>query len=105
MISYGCCICCNGCTLMLQTSVPNVSSVFSEVRCKCVYLDVAYVSHIYCKCVAYMLQWFSSISCVFFQVFPTHISNVSSVFRRMLQMFHPDVSKTDQVLHMLQQRQ
>ena len=39
----GCCTCCNSCTLMLQASVLNVSSVFSDVCCKCVYLDVAYV--------------------------------------------------------------
>jgi hypothetical protein len=60
----GCCICCNGCTLMLQTSVPNVLSVFSDVCCKCVYLNVAYVSHICCKCFIWMLcmlQWFSSV--------------------------------------------
>jgi hypothetical protein len=32
-----------------KASVPNVLFVFSDVRCKCVYLDVAYVSHICCK--------------------------------------------------------
>jgi hypothetical protein len=31
---------------VLQMYVNNVSSVFSDVYCKCVYLDVAYVSHI-----------------------------------------------------------
>jgi hypothetical protein len=30
-------------TRMLQASVPNVSSVFSDVYCNCVYLDVVYV--------------------------------------------------------------
>ena len=63
----GCCICCNGYTLMLQTFFP-ISHLF--FRCKCVYLDVAYVSLICCRCfyldVAYVLQWFSSVSCVFF---------------------------------------
>jgi len=44
-----CCTCFNGCTRMLQASVPNVSSAFSDVCCKCAYLDVAYVSHICCK--------------------------------------------------------
>jgi hypothetical protein len=43
----GCCICCNGCTRMLQRSVPDVSSVFSDVCYKCVYLNIEYVSHIY----------------------------------------------------------
>jgi hypothetical protein len=38
-----------GCTRMLQTSVPNVSSAFSDVCCKYAYLDVAYVSHICCR--------------------------------------------------------
>jgi hypothetical protein len=38
------------CTRMLQASVPNVSSFFSDVCCKFVYLDVAYVSHVCCKC-------------------------------------------------------
>ena len=44
---------------MLQAFVPNVSSVFIDVRGKCVYLDVAYVSHmlqvLYLD-VAYVLQ-------------------------------------------------
>jgi hypothetical protein len=38
------------CTCMLQAYVPNVSSVFLDVRCKCVYLVVAYVSHMSYKC-------------------------------------------------------
>jgi hypothetical protein len=62
-------ICCDGCTLILQMSIPNVLSVFSYVCCKCVYLDVAYVSHICCKCFIWMLRMccndFSSFSCVF----------------------------------------
>jgi hypothetical protein len=32
---------------MLQASVSNVSSVFSEICYKCFYLNVAYVLHIY----------------------------------------------------------
>jgi hypothetical protein len=31
--------------------LPNVSSVFSDICCKCVYLEVAYVSRICYKCV------------------------------------------------------
>jgi hypothetical protein len=41
--------CCNGRTRMLQMSVSNISSVFSDVCCKCVYLDVACILHICCK--------------------------------------------------------
>jgi hypothetical protein len=48
-VSYRCCIYCNGCICMLQASVPNVSSIFLDVCCKCIYVDVAYVSHICCK--------------------------------------------------------
>jgi hypothetical protein len=33
----------------VQASVPNVSSAFLDVCCKCAYLDVAYVSHVCCK--------------------------------------------------------
>jgi hypothetical protein len=53
-----CCICCNGCTCMLQAFVPNISAVFLDVCCKCVYLDVVYVSHICCKCFIWMLCMF-----------------------------------------------
>ena len=64
----GCCIRCTCCTLMFQTFVPNVPSIFSDVCSNHVYLGVVYVSHICCMCfildVAYVLQWFSSVSCV-----------------------------------------
>jgi hypothetical protein len=36
-------LCCKG-------LLPMFSSVFWDVCCKCIYLDVAYVSHICCKC-------------------------------------------------------
>jgi len=102
----GCCTSCNGYTRMYQASVSNVSSVFSDVCCKCFYLDVAYVSHICCKCVyldvAYVLQWFFKCFQVFLQVFQTYISSVSFIFKRILQMFHMNVSKVDQISHMLQ---
>jgi hypothetical protein len=49
---------------MLQRSVTNVSSVFSDVCCKCVYLDVAYVSHICCMYFIWMLQMFAKVSSV-----------------------------------------
>jgi hypothetical protein len=38
---------------MLQASVPNVSFVFLDVCCTCVFLDIAYVSHI-CLSVFYV---------------------------------------------------
>ena len=57
----GCCICCNGCTPMLQRYVTNILSVFLDVRGKCVYLDVAYVSHICCKCFVWMLCMFTVV--------------------------------------------
>jgi hypothetical protein len=52
--------------------------------------------------IAYVLQKFSKCFMCFLQVFQTYVSNISSVFRRILQMFHQDVSKVDRVLHMLQ---
>jgi hypothetical protein len=62
----GCCICCNDCTRMLQAFIPNVSVVFLDVCCKCVYLNVARVSHICCMCFIWMLYIFCND---FFQVF------------------------------------
>ena len=96
-VSYGCCksiseccIYCNGCTCMFQASVPNVSSIFSDVCCKCVYLDVTYVSHICCKCFIWTLHmFFNGFSSVF-----------ASVLRHVLQVLHLDVSKVDRVLHL-----
>jgi hypothetical protein len=61
-----CCICCNDCIRMLQVSVSNVSSVFSDVCCKCVYLDVVYVSHICCKCFIWILRMFAMVFKCFF---------------------------------------
>jgi hypothetical protein len=40
---------------------PNISSVFSDVCCKCVYLDVVYISHIYCKYFIWMFAWYSIV--------------------------------------------
>jgi hypothetical protein len=76
-----CCISCNGCLHMLRVFVPNVSSIFSEVCCKFVYLDVAYVSYICLQVfyleVAYFFQWFQ----VFFWYF-------CKCFRCIFQVFH-----------------
>jgi hypothetical protein len=58
-------------------SVPNVLSAFSDVCCKYVYLDVAYVSHICYKCFICMLRMFIMVyRCfqVFVQIFQTHVS-------------------------------
>jgi hypothetical protein len=53
-----------------------------HVCCKCVYLDVAYVSHICCKCFIWMLHMFSNgFSSVFSDVF-------CKCFRFMFQVFH-----------------
>jgi hypothetical protein len=98
-VSYGCyksksrcCICCNGCTRMLQGSVPHVLSIFSDICCKCAYLDVTYVSHICCKCFIWMLcmlyKIFKCFFQVFLQVFHMHVSSISSVFTCMLQVLH-----------------
>ena len=79
------------------------SSVFSNICCKSVYLDVAYVSHICCKCFIWILHMFyNGFKCfiVFLQVFQTHGLSVSSVFIRILQVLHLDVSKLDRVLHL-----
>jgi hypothetical protein len=47
---------------MLQAFVLNVSTVFLDICCNCVYLDVVYVSGICCKCFIWML-------CMFYMVF------------------------------------
>jgi hypothetical protein len=39
---FGCCICCNGYTHILQVSTQNVSST-SDICCKIFYLEAAYV--------------------------------------------------------------
>ena len=75
--------------------------LFLDISCNCVYLDIVYVSHICCKCFIWMLHMLAmALKC--FQVFQTYVARVSSIFRCMLQVFHLDVTKVDQVLHMLQ---
>jgi hypothetical protein len=52
--------------MTIHVYVLNISSVPSYVRCKCVYLDVIYVSHLCCKCFILMLHIFDNgFSCVF----------------------------------------
>jgi hypothetical protein len=73
----GCCICCNGCTHMLQASVPNISSIFSDVCFKCVYLDVTYAAHICYSVFIWMLRILAmAFQVFFFQVFQTHVSSI-----------------------------
>jgi hypothetical protein len=76
----GCCLCCNGCTCMLQEFVSNVSAIFPDVCCKCVYLDVAYFSHICCKCFMWMLRMFYMVFKCFtcFIYLQTHVASVAS---------------------------
>jgi len=87
----GCCICCNGCTRMLQAYVLNVSSVFLDVCCKCVYLDVAYVSYICCKCFIWMLRMFYNGFQVFLGVF-TSVSDSCFKCFICLQTYVPSVT-------------
>jgi hypothetical protein len=92
----GCYICCNGCTRMLQISIPNILFVFSDVCCKCVYLDIAYALHLLSKRFIWLLRMcYNYFFRYFLHVFQTHVLNVLSVFRHMLQMLYPDISKVD----------
>jgi hypothetical protein len=75
---------------------PVFHLCFSDVCCKCVYLDVPYVSHICCKCFIWMLCLFAMVLKyfrVFLQVLQMHVSSISSIFFCMLQVLHPNVSK------------
>jgi hypothetical protein len=98
-VSYGCCksrlrccICCNGCTRMLQMSVPNVLSVFSDVFCKrSVFIWMLHMFHTYdvsvlfrcCVCVATVfkcfLDVFTSVSETCFKCFIYLQSYVASI--------------------------
>jgi hypothetical protein len=46
--------------MYIASLCPSVSSIFLDICCKCVYLDIVYVSHICCKVfyldVAYVLR-------------------------------------------------
>ena len=70
-------ICCKG-------MLPMFYLCFLDACCKCVYLDVAYVSHIRCMCFIWMLHFVAMVFKyfqVFFQVFQKHILSVSIAFR------------------------
>jgi hypothetical protein len=66
--------------------VAHVSSVFSDVCCKCAYLDITYVSHVCCKSMFEMFHLFQSLCC-------NKCFYVASCkcFIRMLHMFHTHV--------------
>jgi hypothetical protein len=62
--------------MVVHVCCKHISSIFHlflDVSCKCVYLDVAYVSHTYCKCFMWMLRMFAMFFQVFFQVFEMHV--------------------------------
>ena len=79
---------------MLQASVPNVSSAFSDICCKCAYLDDAYVSHICCKSMYEMFQLCQSYVAI--SVFMLQVASVlfgcCICFTHMLQVYVPNVS-------------
>jgi hypothetical protein len=91
---------------MLQWLYMHVASVcsqyficFSDVCRKCVYLDVAYVSHIYvAKCFIWMLRMFTMVFRCFLSV-SAYVSSVLYVFFCTLQVLYLDVLKVDRVLH------
>jgi hypothetical protein len=80
---------------MLQTSVPNVSSVF-QTYVTSVFIWMLHVFHTYVASVYLGVVYvFSMAFQVFFYVFAS-VSDACfkfSVFTRMLQIFHLDVSK------------
>ena len=49
--------------------LPMFYLCFPDVCCKCVYLNVAYVSHICCMCFIWMLRMFAIVFRVFSGVF------------------------------------
>jgi hypothetical protein len=67
---------------------------FADVCCKCVYLDVGYISRICCKYFIWILRMFAIV----FKCF-SGVSSVLSVFRRMLQVLDLDILKVDRMLH------
>ena len=79
------------------------SSVFPDVCCKHVYLDVAYISHICYKCFIWMLRMFTMV----FKCFSCVFASVSYVcfkcfirLTRMSQVLHLNISKVDRMLYL-----
>ena len=80
MVVHVCCKCL----------LPIFHLCFPDTCCKCVYLDVAYVSHIRCMCFIWKLCMVAMVfKCfqMFFQVFQKHVSSVLTAFRRMCATF------------------
>jgi hypothetical protein len=91
MVVYLCCIRLSPIFhLFFQT---YIASVFHP--------DVTYVSHIYCKCFIWMLR----MSCNGYTRFFPSVLDVCykcfNCFGRILQVFRPDITKADLVLHIL----
>ena len=100
----GYCICCNGCTRILQRSVTNILSMFSgRILQMCLSECCICFTHTLHVCLfgcCVWLQWFPSVFRCFFQVFQKHVSIVSTVFKHMLQLLYLDVLKVDRVLYL-----
>jgi hypothetical protein len=74
---------------MLQAYVSNILSVFSDVRCKCFYLDVAYVSRICCKCLLSRgCVCFAMAFQVLLQVFRMYVQVFNACYKHFIWMFH-----------------
>jgi hypothetical protein len=86
-VDRGCCICCNGCTHMLQASVLNVSSIF-HMYVASVFIWMLYMFHTYgasvlsrcCVCFQWFSITFASVSDACFKCFIFHFC--------MLHMLH-----------------
>jgi hypothetical protein len=83
--------------------LPMFYLYFSNACCKCIYLNVAYVSHIRYMCFIWLLYMVVMVfKCfqVFFQVFQKQVLSVRSAFICILQLLYLDVSKADRVLYL-----
>jgi len=72
--------------------------LFFQTYVVSVFIGTLNMFHTNIECFIWMLHMFLmafQVFSVFLQVFQEHVSSVSSVFRRMLQIFHLDVSKVD----------
>jgi hypothetical protein len=90
---------------MLQVYVLQMFYLFFRRMLKVLFgcsICLTHILQVYYLDVEYFCNDFSCVFQVFLQVFQTHVSSVLPVYRRMLQMFHLDVSKVNRLLHMLQ---
>jgi hypothetical protein len=78
-VDGGCCICCNRCTHMLQTSVPNVSSVFFtrmlQVCLSGCCICFTYMLQVFYLDVAHVCNGFKCFSCIFASVSYTYFKS------------------------------